>query len=65
MLNTDQVAALPAKPVTRHTVWREIKRGSLKAEKISGVWVVTEDEGRRWAAQFEPYAGLRKRSPNG
>ncbi len=60
MLNTVQVAALPDPPVTSYTVRREIERGNLQAEKVSGVWVVTEAEGRRWASAFQPYAGLRK-----
>jgi hypothetical protein len=46
---------------TRYTVEREIKRENLKAEKIGRTWVIDVAEAERWAAQFRPYAGLRKR----
>ena len=61
MLNTTQAAALAA--TTPHTVKREIQRGNLQAEKVGGVWVIDPAEAQRWAAQFRPYAGLRKHSP--
>lgn len=62
MLNTTQTAALAR--TSPHTVKREIARGNLRAEKIGGVWVVDPAEAGRWAAQFQPYAGLRKRPPS-
>jgi len=46
---------------TRYTVAREIERENLKAEKIGRTWVIDVAEAKRWAAQFRPYAGLRKR----
>jgi excisionase family DNA binding protein len=58
MLSTAQVAALA--DTTRHTVEREIHRGNLRAEKIGRTWVVEQAEADRWAAQYTPYAGLRK-----
>jgi len=45
---------------TRHTVEREIRRGNLHAEKIGRTWVIEAAEAESWAAQFRPYAGLRK-----
>jgi excisionase family DNA binding protein len=60
MLSTAQVAALTSPPTTRHTVEREIHRGNLAAEKIGRTWVVAQAEADRWAAQYTPYAGLRK-----
>lgn len=58
MLSTAQVAELAH--TTRHTVEREIHRGNLAAEKIGRTWVIEQAEAERWAAQFTPYAGLRK-----
>lgn len=45
---------------TRHTVEREIARGNLAAEKIGRTWVIEQAEADRWAAQFQPYASLRR-----
>lgn len=58
MLTTTEVAALA--DTTRHTVEREIRRGNLKAEKFGRWWTIEPDEAQRWAAQFQPYAALRK-----
>lgn len=60
VLTTTEVAALAS--TTRYTVEREIQRGNLEAEKVGRQWAITPDEAKRWAAQFKPYAGLRKRS---
>ena len=57
MLTTTELAAKAN--TTRHTVEREIKRGNLAAEKFGGVWLIVDAEAERWAAQFQPYAGLR------
>jgi hypothetical protein len=65
MLSTAQVAALTSPPTTRFTVEREIRRGNLAAEKIGRTWVVAQAEADRWAAQYRPYAGLRKESGDG
>ena len=61
MLTTTEVAALA--DTTRYTVEREIHRGNLAAEKFGRAWAIETDEAKRWAAQFRPYAGLRRRSP--
>jgi excisionase family DNA binding protein len=61
MLSTAQAAALAG--TTRYTVEREIRRGNLAAEKIGRTWVIDPAEAKRWAAQFEPYAGLHRRQP--
>jgi excisionase family DNA binding protein len=58
MLTTTQVAALA--DTTRYTVEREIERGNLEAQKIGRQWAISPDEAARWAAQFKPYASLRK-----
>lgn len=60
VLNTAQAATLAG--TTLHTVKREIRRGNLRAEKVGNVWVIDPAEAQRWAGQFKPYAGLRKRS---
>jgi excisionase family DNA binding protein len=61
VFSTTQAAAMAG--TTRHTVEREIHRGHLQAEKIGRTWVIAPAEAQRWAAQFQPYSGLRKRSP--
>lgn len=48
---------------TPRTVEREIGRGNLEAQKIGGIWLIADEEGRRWAGQFKPYASLRKDAP--
>lgn len=58
MLSTTAVAAMAK--TTRHTVEREICRGNLNAEKIGRTWVIENTDAEHWAAQFRPYAGLRK-----
>ncbi len=58
VLSTTQAARLAS--TTRHTVEREIKRGNLDARKVGRTWVIDDTEAQRWAAQFKPYAGLRK-----
>jgi excisionase family DNA binding protein len=58
VLTTTEVAAKAG--TTRHTVEREIRRGNLKAEKAGRQWVIDPAEADRWAAQFRPYASLRK-----
>jgi excisionase family DNA binding protein len=58
VLSTTEVAAMAE--TTRHTVEREIARGNLAAEKIGRTWVIEQAEAERWAAQFQPYASLRK-----
>jgi hypothetical protein len=47
--------------VTRFTVEREIRRGNLTAEKVSGRWLIAEAEAERWAAGFVPYREQRER----
>jgi len=59
VLTTTEVAAKAQ--TTRYTVEREIRRGNLKAGKVGRQWAVEEAEADRWAARFQPYAGLRKR----
>jgi predicted site-specific integrase-resolvase len=59
VLTTTQLAE-KAK-ISRYTVEREIRRGNLKAEKLSGRWIVADDEAERWAAQFKTYAEQRDR----
>jgi excisionase family DNA binding protein len=59
MLSTSEAAALAG--TTRFTVEREIRRGNLEAEKVSGRWLITEDEARRWAAGYEPFREQRQR----
>lgn len=63
MLSTTKVAEQAG--TTRYTVEREIKRGSLKAEKVGRTWVIQQDEADRWAAEFRPYAALRGKRPSG
>lgn len=58
VLTTTEVARLAA--TTRHTVEREIKRGNLRAEKTGRTWGIDPAEAERWAAQFQPYAGLKR-----
>lgn len=58
MLSTTDLAAKVN--TTRQTVEREIERGNLTAEKVGRTWVIQQAEADRWAAQFRPYAGLRK-----
>jgi excisionase family DNA binding protein len=58
VLTTTEVAAKAG--TTRYTVEREIRRGNLKAEKVGRQWAIQVDEADRWAAQFRPYAGVRK-----
>jgi hypothetical protein len=57
-MSTTQVAAMAR--TSRHTVEREIDRGNLVAEKIGRLWVATDVDADRWAAQFKPYAAQRK-----
>lgn len=58
MLTTSQVAAKAG--TTRYTVEREIKRGHLQAQRLGRQWAINEADADQWAAQFQPYAGLRK-----
>lgn len=58
MMSTTEVAELAS--TTRFTVEREIRRGNLQGQKIGRTWVIDQAEAERWAAQFTPYAGLRK-----
>jgi excisionase family DNA binding protein len=58
MMSTTQVAELAS--TTRFTVEREIRRGNLQGQKIGRTWVIDRAEAERWAAQYTPYAGLRK-----
>jgi hypothetical protein len=45
---------------SQDTVEREIGRRNLAARKVGRTWVIEAAEAARWAAQFRPYAGLRK-----
>jgi excisionase family DNA binding protein len=63
MMSTTQVAELAS--TTRFTVEREIRRGNLHGQKIGRTWVIDQAEAERWAAQFTPYAGLRKDGEQG
>jgi len=65
VLTTADTAKLTDPPTTRYTVEREIHRGNLKAEKAGRQWIIDPEEAERWAAQFKPYAGLRKRRTDG
>jgi excisionase family DNA binding protein len=58
VLSTADVAAMAG--TSQDTVEREIDRGNLEAAKVGRTWVIEAAEARRWAAQFRPYAGLRK-----
>lgn len=58
MLSTADVAAMAH--TSQDTVEREIERGNLEADKVGRTWVIEAAEAGRWAAQFRPYAGLRK-----
>ncbi|MGH3229172.1 MAG: hypothetical protein ACRDOA_11425 [Streptosporangiaceae bacterium] len=58
MLSTAHVAAMAQ--TSQDTVEREIERGNLAADKVGRTWVIEAAEAERWAAQFRPYAGLRK-----
>lgn len=58
VLSTTQAASLAS--TTRHTVEREIRRGNLHAEKIGRTWAIDPAEASRWAAQYTPYAGLKR-----
>ena len=62
MLSTADVAAMAN--TSQDTVEREIDRGNLAADKVGRTWVIEAAEAERWAAQFRPYAGLRKQ-PDG
>jgi len=58
MLTTGEVAA--KRGVSIDTVDREIERGNLQAKKLGRYWGIEEAEAERWAAAYQPYAGLRK-----
>ena len=60
MLSTADVAAMAN--TSQDTVEREIDRSNLTAAKVGRTWVIEAAEAERWAAQFKPYAGLRKHS---
>ena len=61
MLSTSEAAALTDPPTTRFTVEREIRRGNLEAEKVSGRWVIAEAEAKRWAASYVPFREQQER----
>jgi hypothetical protein len=59
VLFTTDVAAMAS--TSRHTVEREIRRGNLTAVKKHGRWLIDDDEAKRWAAGYQPYAAQRQR----
>lgn len=54
VLTTTELAAKTG--VSRQTIEREIHRGNLDAVLKGRVWLITDDEGDRWAASYRPYA---------
>ena len=59
MLSTSEAAALAG--TSRFTVEREIRRGNLEAEKVSGRWLIAEAEAKRWAASYVPFREQHER----